>query len=480
MSQRMAVGKHLAKKYKLIAVIRHWVVLLFLYYIKFWAQIALRFTKAYIIGIAGAVGKSTTRNALSVILQNKAPTIVVEGNSQTGVPLGLLGFEYQLYSLRQYFIILVTAPFRILYLRRAHFIVVELGIDGPTRPQNMEYLLSIIKPQCGILLSESLAHSEQYECILPTEKKDMDTAAKEQFFIDYQLKDDSLLIQTKQTTTAIIDATDSNVYKHAASLLSKSHIYSVGTEDHHDIVVHYHELQPQSTRFDFSVHTHQKKAFISLTFDKMMLPHETGGSLGAAILAAIHVGIEPEEIEHILNTSMRFPPGRGTIFSGKHNTRLIDSSYNASPQSVLAFLKAAKTYKKTLKKRTLFVLGDMKELGAFTEYGHVQVAHALVDAVDDILLIGPLTQRYILPYCERNKKDFKSVIWFPTIQALAAHLQTHAPPEAYIFFKGSQTLEEAVKSMLLNPEDASLLCRQDSFWEQSKKKLHLWIQLTSQ
>ena len=88
-----------------------------LYYLRFWSKLALRLNRPYVIGIAGSVGKSSTRNALDAILKDHFRTKVVSGNSETGVPLGILGLELDGFTKTNWFQVLIKAPYKIFNLR---------------------------------------------------------------------------------------------------------------------------------------------------------------------------------------------------------------------------------------------------------------------------------------------------------------------------------------------------------------------------
>jgi len=114
-------------------------------YLRFWAKKALVKHQPTIIGIAGSVGKSSTRNAVEAILKDHFPTISI-GNSETGIPLGILGLKPKTYSKIEWLKLCAAAPANINYLEGTKYLIAEMGIDEPEPPKNMEYLLTILKP----------------------------------------------------------------------------------------------------------------------------------------------------------------------------------------------------------------------------------------------------------------------------------------------------------------------------------------------
>src|SRR5687767_3782416 len=137
-----------------------------LLYLKFWAKIALIIHKPITIGIAGSVGKSSARNALYAVLKSQAKTRMVSGNSESGVPLGILGLNVSNYSIAEWIKLITIAPFKIFVLNPYKYLIVEMGIDDPYPPKNMGYLLSIVKPDIAISLNVAATHTMQFEKLL--------------------------------------------------------------------------------------------------------------------------------------------------------------------------------------------------------------------------------------------------------------------------------------------------------------------------
>lgn len=471
----MAFAKQLGYRYSFFRTIRQLLVWMILSYLRVFAKIALLFHKGTIVGIAGAVGKSTTRNALAAILPHHSSTIVIEGNSETGIPLGILGLSPGTYNIMDWIRIVILAPTRMFRLRKTTYLIVEMGIDGPHEPKNMRYLLSIIQPSVSVLLSESPAHVEHYETILPNDIKTQDEETQLRWITTYMLKDDGNIITTKAVQTAIVDATDKQTYEYAKNHVIKAQLFSAGDTEEHDIMLHFHEVTLEGTTFGFQVHTHQYKDYIKIFLKNMALPYETGGSLGCALLTAIHLGVTPEKAASVLQSSFMLPPGRSTLFVGKNDTVIIDSSYNASPASVTSFIHLLKSLKKTTKRKTVLILGDMKELGSYTEFSHRQIAKLLPEICDHVLLVGQFTKQFMLPHLEKHKGKFISLLSFADVSEVTEYLDTHPLPHTIMLIKGSQLLEEAIKPLLLHKKDTEKLCRQDIFWQKSKESRGLWF-----
>ncbi|MEO6691160.1 MAG: hypothetical protein ABIO44_02360, partial [Saprospiraceae bacterium] len=145
---------------------REFLIWTVLFYLRFWAKTALSLHRPYVIGIAGSVGKSSTRNALEAVLKDHFRTKVVSGNSETGVPLGILGLELDSFTKNNWIQVLLQAPLKIFNLSKVQTLIIEMGIDDPYPPKNMTYLLTIVKPNLSIDLNATATHTMQFEKLL--------------------------------------------------------------------------------------------------------------------------------------------------------------------------------------------------------------------------------------------------------------------------------------------------------------------------
>lgn len=446
-----------------------WSVLL---YLRFFAKLALILNRPYVIGVAGSVGKSSTRNALFAMLKDTAPTLVITGNSETGVPLGILGLKIQSYALKEWLHVLVKAPSQIGNLNKVQYLIVEMGIDDPFPPKNMSYLLSIVKPDMAISLNISATHTLQFEKLLKGKKVKDSTD-----FLLQKIAEEDTKIITKSHCKIGIYNSDS---PHIADCIEKfkkekktTQLISFGKEKGNNVIYNGYEVTTKKCKFSFLVETSKGLKEIDIQFSKFLLPEASQESLAAVIGAGIALELSLTAIKNTIESNYMPPKSRASVFEGLNESMIIDSSYNSSKQSVLTFLGLLERLKEKTKRPIAFIMGDMRELGEAAAKEHEEVAHKIIPVVDYLYCLGPLTAQYVAPIVKEavNNKRRKTtplhVDVFKSPIQLGLHVKEEIPKGAIILIKGSQNeifLEEAVKFLLANPLDAKELCRQDEYW----------------
>ena len=398
--------------------------LLVLNYLKFFAKIQLQKIRLIqklkhrqldIVGITGSAGKTSTLFACQTVLSSHLKIKTNDGyNSESGLPLAIIGLKIKNYSLFSWLKILLLSPLKILTNWQGFdVLILEMGVDSPIWPHNMDYLLSIVKPNIGIFLNISPVHLANFQ--------NLDQIAQEKAKLVNQAK------------TTIINNQDKLVKKYTQN---KNIINLVPTK---------------------------------IKLDNFYLPDIYQISFGAALSLARIFNINYNDAVKNLQTNFSLPPSRSSILKGIKNTTIIDSSYNSSPiacQKMLKFLDTFKTKK-------IAVLGDMRELGSLNESEHNKIYQETLKIADTIISVGPETKKYFTSP-KLSAKDgliptFKFDYWWQAAEFLKQQING----DETILIKGSQNtifLEELVKSILLDPSDSSKLCRQSAWWLKTKNK----------
>lgn len=452
---------------------REFIVWSVLFYLRFWARLALVIHRPYVIGVAGSVGKSSTRNALYAALKDNFKTKVVAGNSETGVPFGILGIDVEGFDKKNWAKSLVKAPLGVFHLRSYSHTIIEMGIDDPFPPKNMSYLLSIVKPDMSIDLNATATHTMQFEKLLKKHTKD-----SLEFILGKIAEEDSKIITNGYTKVGIYNRDDTRLHDKITKKAQKGTVVLLTFGKDHDNDIYYTDyvVTPKKTKFIYTIPTEKGERILELSFPGILLPPASKESFASVLLAAHNIGLSFTQIKESLEKNFSLPAGRSSLFEGIKNSLIIDSSYNSSKSTVLSFLELLKTLKKRTGRRTVFLMGDMRELGNEAKKEHEEVARALVDVVDELYCVGPLTQEFVVPVVKDvmgKKGKTEKVEYYKNAAQAGLHMKEELPENALVLVKGSQNtlfLEEAIKFLLENPADSKKLTRQDEFWLKSKQQ----------
>ena len=86
-----------------------------LWYLRVFARLQFRKYSPDVVGITGTAGKTSARNAVHAVLKIKYKTKVsYKANSETGIPLNILGLSMLRYDLLEWLQVLLMVPIRLL------------------------------------------------------------------------------------------------------------------------------------------------------------------------------------------------------------------------------------------------------------------------------------------------------------------------------------------------------------------------------
>jgi len=186
--------------------------------------------------------------------------------------------------------------------------------------------------------------------------------------------------------------------------------------------------------------------------------------LMAAFCVGHVLGIAPDTINHALS-HLKPQKGRLNRLLGKDGSILIDDSYNASPDAVMAALQVLSS--QSAKRRVVF-LGDMLELGDKEEEAHRDILLRAAENADLIYGCGTRLQNAAKHLYSQRNLEIKC---YPESQGLARELASgsiYAPQSGdVILVKGSQGARMERVSRALLSEDVSpesVLPRQSKAW----------------
>ncbi len=334
------------------------------------------------VGITGSLGKTTTKAALAAILEEAGPTLASPRsfNNEVGLPLTLLALR-----------------------PRHRYLVLEMGTYGPGE---IRALCALARPEAGIVTAIAGVHLERMG--------DLETVARAKGELPEALPPDGL---------AVLNGDDPRVRALARRTRARVLLYGRAADADLQLVdVEDRGLEGQTLALRWQggllrIHT--------------PLPGRPGrqAALAAAALA-LGWGLPPEAVRGGLARA-RSP--RIRVLPGPRGSRILDDSYNAAPESVLAALELlART-----PGRRLAALGEMLELGPREAEGHRQVGAAAARVAEALALVGPRT-RWIAEGARDAGMDPARIYQAPDHAAAARWLLERLGPDVWLLVKGSR------------------------------------------
>ena len=289
-----------------------------------------------VIGITGSVGKSTTKELVAEVLEQRYRTLRNEGNlnNEIGLPLTLLrlGEGHQ----------------------RA---VLEMGFYVPGE---IAFLCDLAQPSIGVVTNIGTVHAERAgsQEIIARGKAELVQA-----------------LPADPQGVAILNYDDPLVRQMAN--LTQARVFFYGLDAHADLWAdHLEGLGLEGIRF--RMHYRNEALYIRVP---MIGRHSVQTALRAAAVGLAE-GLTWQEIIEGLrsqHTQLRLVAVRT-----ESGALILDDTYNASPESTLAALNLLDE----LDGRKIAVLGDMLELGPYEAQGHEMVGVRAAEVADQLVTVG--------------------------------------------------------------------------------------------
>lgn len=321
------------------------------------AKITLWRYSPYIIAITGSAGKTTTKYTVGEVLKSGLGTDRVRvgfGNLSTvsGVPLAILDIQTIDLNPLSWLIILPWAIIKTVYIFLSFSFPHYLVLEvAADRPGDIEKIAKYLHPSVSVVTNVGPSHLQYF--------KNIQNVGQEK---------SALVKNTSRSGLVILNKNDDEVNL-MAKLTTAEVIY----------------LNCSSSDF--------------------------------AIESAKIIGKKLDINENKLKTgirSVKLPSGRFDLLTGKKDTLIIDSSYNANPVSVRdALLQLAKV---AGSRRKIIVLGDMLELGSQSIKYHQEIGRLARLTGDYLMAIGKYSS--VMP------ADFKTLNLKEAIDHLLSIIQT--------------------------------------------------------
>lgn len=329
-----------------------------------------------VVGLTGSNGKTTLKEMLTSILSRQGNTLATAGNlnNDIGMPLTLLG------------------------LRAEHqFAVIEMGAN---HFGEIDYLTKIARPTVAIVNNAGAAHLEGFGDIAGVAR------AKGEIF-------DGLM----PNGVAIINADDTYA-DYWLELNKTRRAIRFGLTAPADVTGQLNAAN------HFVICANDEQVEVDL---KLLGQHNRLNAL-AATAAALALNVPLTVIGQGL-AALQSVKGRLNLVQGVHGGLVIDDTYNANPSSMAAAVRVLADFKG----QTVFVMGDMAELGDTGADLHQVIGEqAKAAGVQQFYSLGRFSAAASQAFGAGAKH-------FSELDDLVAHLKHQLTPQSTILVKGSRS-----------------------------------------
>lgn len=332
-----------------------------------------------IIAITGSNGKTTTKELIAKVLEQKFSVLKTKGNLNN----------------------LIGLPFMLFRLKPSHEIaVLEMGMSLPFE---IKRLCEIAEPTAGLITNIGRAHL----AFMKSPQKILKAKG-------------ALFESLPEDGVAFININDPFLKPFAARGKPSSKKLKCKRQTYR--LLHFKDLGLKGIKLKYK----------HVSFELPLTGVHNALNATAAITVGSYFGVDLKKLKKAL-LSFKPTQGRSHLLRLKNNIVLIDDSYNANPDSMAAAIKMLKSLSNG--RKTYVVLGDMLELGAKEKQYHEELGRIISkNEFYYVLTLGRLSQ-----YIERAAAKNKGIKTYWTLDQneLILKLKQELRSNSVILIKGS-------------------------------------------
>ena len=330
-----------------------------------------------VVAVTGSVGKTSTKDIVAAVMSQKYKVLKTQGNLNNDIGL----------------------PFTLLRLHDENAIVVEMGMN---HFGEISLLTSIAKPTLAIITNIGTAH--------------IGNLGSRENILKAKLE----ILEGLQGNSVIINNDNDLLSDWAEKNKEKYNIITYGINN------------KNSKYVAEDIHSYEDRSEYRIDGKEVVVPvggeHFVLNSL-CAIAVGRYFDIPMAKITEGIS-GFELTKGRMEIEKAKCGASIINDTYNANYDS----MKAAIEYLEKIEgKRKIAVLGDMKELGEYSESLHRKVGEEVKD-IDILITIGELAK------CIEETADVREMLHFDNNESALEYLKKIMKKDDIILLKASNSM----------------------------------------
>lgn len=304
-----------------------------------------------VVAITGSVGKTSTKDMIASVVNTKFKTLKTEGNNNNNIGL----------------------PFTILRLKDHEAMVVEMGMN---HFGEISLLTDIAKPTLAVITNIGTSH--------------IGNLGSRENILKAKLE----ILEGMKIPRVIINNDNDLLHDWYEKNKDEIEIHTIGIENNSELMAKEIELGEESSKF---------KAISNEDKTEIQVPvagiHFVYNALCAMEVGRVF-GIATNQIQDGI-AKFELTKKRMDIRKLENGAIIINDAYNASYESMRVSIEFLANHTGT---RKIAVLGDMFELGEYSEELHRNVGKEVASHDIDVLICAGENSKYIIEEAQKNKK----------------------------------------------------------------------------
>ena len=337
-----------------------------------------------VVGVTGSVGKTSTKDIIANVLSEKYKVLKTEGNNNNHIGL----------------------PLTILRLQDEEVAVIEMGMN---HLGEISYLTKIAKPDIAVITNIGTSHIGNLgsrENILKAKLEILEGMEKKKIVIN---NDNDLLNKWYLKNKGDIE------------------IHTFGIKNESEFKAKNIKLEENSSEFTCENKNEKINIEVPVGGEHFILNALCGLTVGKLL------NLNNEEIKNGIK-GFKLTAKRMEINHLKNNITIINDSYNASYESMKASISNLKNMHGT---RKIAVLGDMFELGDFSEKLHREVGTEIYkNKIDKLYLVGNYA-KFISDEAKKEGYAKENILYFENKEDLLKDLKSNLQNGDVVLIKAS-------------------------------------------